>query len=501
MVEQKLPNNWEERESLRNKGQFWTPTWVAKAMVEYVIEKSSLLFDPATGNGAFYDALKESRKRAKNDVRYYGTDIDEQVMKGGLEQKIYDFENCKLEVRDFIVNPPLEKFKSIVANPPYIRHHRLDMSLKNRLKELSQKIMGFTIDARAGLHVYFLIQALSLLDTHGKLAFIMPADTAEGIFASKLWTWITRKYCLECVVSFLPKASPFPKVDTNALIFLIKNDKPRDYILWVVSEKANSDDLERFIKSKLKKSSFKSLDIHRRSLQEALVTGLSRSPHIGQKTKYVLSDFAKVMRGIATGANEYFYLTKKRVSELGLPQDCFKVAIGRTRDVEGNVINAETIKKMENGDKPTLLLSLDERKLSKYPESVREYIKLGEEMGLPERALIKTRKPWFKMETRKVPAFFFAYLGRRKVRFIKNEARVLPLTGFLCVYPKAEDDKYINGLREILAHQKTIDNLKLVAKSYGDGALKVEPRALERLPIPADIVERIGIKPIKDTLF
>ena len=501
MVEQKLPNNWEEREVLRNKGQFWTPTWVAKAMVEYVIDNSSLLFDPATGNGAFYDALKESRKRANNDIRFYGTDIDEQVMKEGLAQGIYDLENCRLEVRDFIINSPLKKFKSIIANPPYIRHHRLDISLKNKLKELSQNIMGFTIDARAGLHVFFLIQALSLLDIHGKLAFIMPADTAEGVFAPTLWAWITKKYCLECVVSFLPEASPFPKVDTNALIFLIKNDKPRDYIYWAISKKANSDDLERFIESKLKKSSFKSLDIHKRTLQEALATGLSRSPQIGQKTKYILSDFAKVMRGIATGANEYFYLTKKRASELGLPQDCFKVAIGRTRDVEGDVINAETIKKMEDRDKPTLLLSLDERNLREYPDSVREYIKLGEEMGLPERALIQTRKPWFKMEKRKVPAFFFAYLGRRKARFILNEARVLPLTGFLCVYPKAEDEKYVNELREILTHPKTINNLKLVAKSYGNGALKVEPRALERLPIPADIVKRIGIKPIRDTLF
>jgi len=33
---QKLPSNWDEREVLRDKGQFWTPSWVAEAMVSYV---------------------------------------------------------------------------------------------------------------------------------------------------------------------------------------------------------------------------------------------------------------------------------------------------------------------------------------------------------------------------------------------------------------------------------------------------------------------------------
>lgn len=38
------------------------------------------------------------------------------------------------------------------------------------------------------------------------------------------------------------------------------------------------------------------------------------------------------------------------------------------------------------------------------------------------------------MEQREVPPILFAYLGRRNTRFILNEAGILPLTGFLCVY-------------------------------------------------------------------
>ena len=221
---QKLPHNWEARERLRDKGQFLTPPWVAEAMIAYLIDDVDLIFDPAVGSGAFYIALKNLKAELNKKITFYGTDIDENIIKEGIEEGTFD-SDCRLEVNDFIFSPPLKPFRAIVANPPYIRHHRLPLDLKNRLKEISLKILGFKLDGRAGLHIYFLIQALDLLESGGRLAFIMPADTCEGIFAEKLWKWITNKYCLESVITFLPEATPFPDVDTNAVVFLIKNKK------------------------------------------------------------------------------------------------------------------------------------------------------------------------------------------------------------------------------------------------------------------------------------
>lgn len=59
---QKLPTEWNEREILRDKGQFWTPSWVVDAMVAYVSQNTDLVFDPATGRGAFYEALLKLNK-------------------------------------------------------------------------------------------------------------------------------------------------------------------------------------------------------------------------------------------------------------------------------------------------------------------------------------------------------------------------------------------------------------------------------------------------------
>jgi hypothetical protein len=97
------------------------------------------------------------------------------------------------------------------------------------------------------------------------------------------------------------------------------------------------------------------------------------------------------------------------------------------------------------------------------------------------------------METRRVPPFLFAYLGRRKARFVRNLAGVVPLTGFLCIYPHNDDTEFIEKLWRVLQNPLTTANLSIVGKSYGSGAIKVEPRALERLPLPSSVLSDAGL--------
>ncbi|MCO5237963.1 MAG: N-6 DNA methylase [Chitinophagaceae bacterium] len=482
---QKLPTGRNEREILRNKGQFWTPSWVAEAMVAYVNDNTDLVFDPATGRGAFYEALLKLKNQ---NIPFWGTDIDPDV----LSDSIYNKENCFVEKRDFIKNPPNRKFKAIVANPPYIRHHRIDEETKLLLKKIAASITGNSIDGRAGYHIYFLIQALNLLEQDGKLAFIMPADTCEGKFARNLWKWISEKFCIECVITFDQKATPFPNVDTNAIIFLIKKAKPQKTLQWVKANEAYSTDLLQFVTSDFKLKEFNGLEITTRQLKEGLDTGLSRPEQNHNGFKFHLNDFANVMRGIATGSNDFFFLTGQQVKDLNIPKVFLKRAVGRTKDTTGSVLTLNDIEELDRENRPTYLLSINGPE--SYHESINDYLKIGEEMGLPTRSLIRQRKPWYKMEQRKIPPLLFAYLGRRNTRFIKNDAGVLPLTGFLCVYPIYKDKEYIDNLWQALNHPDTLENLKLVGKSYGSGAIKVEPGNLNKLPIPEHIVSQFNLK-------
>jgi adenine-specific DNA-methyltransferase len=492
---QKLPPSGPQREALREKGQFWTPDWVAEAMVAYVIGGGSRqVFDPAVGAGAFFRAAKRVAAEGRKRLRLLGTELDEDALQQAADNGLEAEDLSSVQITDFVLAPPQGPFTAIVANPPYIRHHRLGADYKARLKNFCVGLTGMALDGRAGLHVYFLLRALQLLDDNGRLAFIMPADTCEGVFAPALWKWITKKYRVEAVVAFAPDASPFPGVDTNPLIFMIRNARPVERFSWARCTKAGGEDLKRWVFSGFEEFSSDSLVVHERALQEALGTGLSRLPSEGLSSCPTLRDFASVLRGIATGANEFFFLTQAQAQNIGIPDELLIPAVGRTRDINGDEITPETIQGLEARGRPTLLFSPDGRPLDEFPSPVYDYLKEGDIMGLARRPLIASRRPWYKMEVRRTPPILFAYLGRRNARFIRNTAGVLPLTGFLCVYPHECDQEYVGKLWDVLRHPETIANLAVVGKSYGSGAIKVEPRALERLPLPQHVVAEVGLR-------
>ncbi len=485
---QVLPRSGDKRELLRTKGQFWTPDWVAEFMVAYVLqEQPKQLLDPALGAGVFFRAAKRYAAMHQFDLNLFGRDVDKDVVAQAKQSGLTDDDLRNLELRDFVLDPPAEKFPAVVANPPYIRHHRLAVTQKQALRNFAWEITGRHIDGRAGLHVYFFIRALQTLSSGGRLCYIVSADICEGVFAQTLWQWILLNYRIEAVVTFSEDSSPFPDVDTNALVFCIKNEKPAQQFDWIQCIRPDAEEIAAILSGK-PKNTYNSIKVLQRRVDEALATGLSRPP--SQTTdRWTLGDFATVKRGIATGDNEFFFMTLKRANEIGIPESLIVKAVGRTRDVEGEIFDHEDLERLEGNDRPTRLLHVNGVPFDQLPAAVQNYLKEGEQLGLDQKALIRTRKPWYKMETRKIPPILFAYLGRRNARFIRNRAGVVPLTCLLCIYPKYDDHDFNEHLWKVLSHPQTVENLKKVGKSYGGDAIKVEPRALERLPLPNALVE------------
>lgn len=455
---------------------------------------SDHLFDPAVGTGAFFRAAKRIMAEKARAVQLFGMEIDGAVLEQATRNGLTDEDVRLVEIRDFLLQPPKRCFAAIVANPPYIRHHRLSLPLKAELQRFAKTLVGARLDARAGLHVYFFLRALELLERNGHLAFIVPADICEGVFAGPLWRWISGKYRLEAVVTFAPEASPFPDVDTNPVILMLTNARPCESFYWAKCLRRTTWDLKAWVCSGFRDSPRNEITVVKRELSEGVTTGLSREPPKRERSRVQLGDFATVLRGIATGSNEFFFLTERQAVELRIPPDFLIPAIGRTRDVDSDEVTVETISKLVTAGRPTLLFAPGGMPLDSFPQAVINYIKKGEGLGLPRQPLIATRRPWYKMETRDVPPFLFAYLGRRNARFIRNLAGVVPLTGFLCVYPRKRDPLFIEKLWQVLRHPETVANLSLVGKSYGAGAIKVEPRALEQLPLSPSFLSEIGLQ-------
>lgn len=470
------------RQLARALGQVWTPAWVAEAMVSYALaEGSTHLFDPAVGAGAFFVAAR----RRSRECRLLGTEIDPAALMIARANGLTERDLAGVDVRDFLQHPPSGPFTAIVANPPYIRHHAMTPEMKAAGRRLSVQLLRQPLDGRVGLHIYFFLRSLTLLADGGRLAYLLPADAFEGLGAGPLWAWAAQHYRIDAVITFTPDATPFPSVDTNAIICLLRRAAPTPDFWWARCTRP-TDALIRWTASDFQIAPEHDLTIHRRSVAEGLRTGLSRPPRALPLTGPVLGDYATVVRGIATGANEFFFLTRRQASAANLPEMFLARAVGRTRDVPADVIDEHLLTTLDAAGRPTLLFRPDGRPLSAFPDPVRRYLEAGERAGLPRRPLLSIRRPWYAMETRTPPPpFLFAYLGRRRARFVRNLAGVVPLTSFLCVYPRSSDPADHDRLWGVLCHPTTLSNMSLVGKSYGSGCIKIEPRALERLPLPA----------------
>src|SRR5712691_8902721 len=86
---QRLPASGPAREALREKGQFWTPGWVAEAMVGHVIGGGAdAIFDPAVGAGAFFLAAKKISAETCKKLKLLGTEIDRHALQQARDAEL-----------------------------------------------------------------------------------------------------------------------------------------------------------------------------------------------------------------------------------------------------------------------------------------------------------------------------------------------------------------------------------------------------------------------------
>lgn len=477
---------------VRTKGQVWTPRWVADAMAVYLgpLAAESIL-DPAVGPGVLLSAARDEAKNLRDVIAY---EIDESVISSVQSDMTFARANISdLRISDFISDEDKFTVSSVISNPPYLRHHRMSPALKARCQEIAKATLGIGIDGRAGLHIFFLIKALSHLKPGGKLSFLVPADIFEGVFSGPLWLAISRKFRIKGILTFDPLSAAFPGVDTNASVVFIENSEPIDDFTWLHWRGVAASRLSEAVRFGLAGNSSKSLsfglEVSNVPLDQALRTGFSRLHTSEPADGTPLTAFAKMMRGVATGRNEFFLMTRKRILELELPEKAFVRTISRVRDASAPVITLDFLNELDAVGRPTYLLSLDED--TELDGTLEKYLETGVAQGIHEGSLVSMRKKWYFMEKRTAVPIVFAYLGRRKNRFIDVQTELTPLTGFLCVYPNEGVDK--QRLLQALNHPASIAELGRVGKSYGDGAVKVEPGGLRKMIIPKIALDESGL--------
>ena len=471
----------------RNKlGQFSTPTALAREVLSYGLSlmpkgQRVRFLDPAIGTGSFYSALCEMIGRRLIDAAK-GFEIDSHY--GEPARALWTGSGLDIEISDFTqAMPPLEGFNLLICNPPYVRHHHIDADEKHRLQLLSKESAGVNLSGLAGLYCHFLALSHRWMSAYGVAGWLIPSEFMDVNYGRELKRYLLEEVTLLRIHRFDPNDVQFEDALVSSAVVWFKKSKPPlgHAVEFSYGGTHDAPVISRQIASVELANEAKWTRFPRQEIRVAV-----DSP--------ILSDLFSIKRGIATGSNDFFILSREEIENHGLPMEFFRPILPSPRYVGVNEIAAD------NQGNPVLphplfLLNcrLSEQEVKERHPTLWCYLESGKK-AVASRYLCKSRRTWYWQEDRQIAPFVCTYMGRgsihtdRPFRFILNHSRAIAANTYLMLYPKphianliSEDEKL---LKLVWGALNAISSESLIAEGrvYGGGLHKIEPNEMAKLP-------------------
>jgi len=471
----------------RNRlGQFATPPplafSIASSTLKLLPERTRIRFlDPAFGTGSFYSALLDlaPRTRLQHATGYevdpaFGKAADRLWRPTGLELHVADFTEA--------VPPsdPGSRPNLVVCNPPYVRHHHLHRETKERLQLLVKQHLGIDVSGLAGLYCYFVLLSHGWMAKDGVAAWLVPSEFMDVGYGQAV-----KRYLLDHVETlrihrFDPAEVQFEDALVSSCVVWFRNAKPSPShaIAFSYGGSIESPGCERLIPTD---------ELRREHKWTRFPAKTPRPAHV----KVRLGDFFTIRRGIATGANGSFIMTRQQAEERELPPISLRPILPGPRHLESDEVLAEADGSPRVDPRLVLLdCSLSERQVRDEHPSLWRYLE-SIRSDVAGRYLCARRTPWYSQEHRPVAPYLCTYIVRAKARpfrFILNDSQATAANVYLLLYPKPQVARALvsnPGLkRQVWQALNRCGEGALLdeGRVYGGGLHKLEPRELANVP-------------------
>ena len=454
--------------------QFFTPQPVANLMADWLLGNETLktVLEPAFGLGVFSRTLLKKKKNLKIE----GYDIDENIFKVASDF-FKDNQNVSLNLEDYMYSGWKNRYDGIICNPPYLKFH--DYNNKKILKEV-ECYLKFKFNGFINLYSLFLIKSIFQLKKGGRVAYIIPSEFLNSDYGKLVKIYLLKTETLRHLFVIDFKENVFDDAMTTASILLLANDEHNSEInITNIQSKSDLQLIETYINSYPNAKgqfTYKPTDLDT-NVKWRQYYQIQNS--INYKNLVPFSTYAKVVRGIATGANEYFTFRKSKAEKYSIPDENLLPCICKSKDVKGNFFTKSNYESLvENDELAYLFNGKGSRNIM-----VNEYIVLGENEKVNEKYLTKKRKPWYSLENRPPAPIWVSVFNRNDVKFIRNEANIYNLTTFHCVYPTKSNlftDVPIDLLFAYLLTNVAKEIFSDNRREYGNGLKKFEPNDLNK---------------------
>ncbi len=490
--EQKRLDSLKSGEERNRAGQFATPFALASEIVRYVktlrssLEGPVRFLEPSLGTGAFYSALLHVFG-SDEVAEAVGVEIDPHFVKAA--RLLWQQTGLQIVEGDFTaLTPAHNRFNLILANPPYVRHHHLLAQQKVWLQQSVRATTGYSLHGLAGLYCYFVLLADRWLAEDGLAVWLIPSEFMDVNYGAVLRRYLTERATLLRIHRARPHELQFGDalVSSSVVIYRKTTPSPDHEVKFSLGGSLSEPDVKQ-------SAPLEKLRKHRKWTQLPSPTGKHAPP--SALASVCFGDLFEIKRGIATGANDFFILTRAEALSKRLPDQFLKPLLPSPRYIHESIIADDG-----NGFPvlPKQYVLLD---CPLPPEQVRvsfpaldAYFTEGQMRGLDRRYLASKRTPWYRQEQRPVAPFLCTYMGRDlktrgPFRFLWNQSQAVAANVYLLMYPtqplaqklKANPELYAEVFSRLLA----VDFASLIGEGrvYGGALHKIEPRELSRAPL------------------
>jgi len=472
----------------RNRlGQFATPSPLASDVLAFarnlLPRKEPIRFlDPALGTGSFYAALLREFP-ARQIAGASGFEIDPHY--GDASKTLWKRHGIKITLGDFTsATPPRSDRRAnlVICNPPYVRHHHLSGEDKTRLVAATQNACGVRIGGLAGLYCYFLGLTHAWLAPDAISGWLIPSEFMDVNYGAQVKRYLLNQVELLRIHRFDPSDVQFGDALVSSAVVWFRNRRPKvDHTVEMsFGGSLSAPKVLRSLPAKTLAESTKWTGLT--TATERVYDGLR------------LGDFFKIKRGLATGDNRFFIMTRAEIGERKLPMEFFKPILPGPRHLPTDVIEAD-----EDGvpelERQLFILDcrLPEAEVQKRHPQLWEYFATGRPR-VSDTYLCRHRRPWYAQEERPAPILLCTYMGRglekreKPFRFILNKSRATAANVYLLFYPtplmaKAMQQKP-SIVRKVWEFLNAVPTSTLLGEGrvYGGGLYKLEPRELANVP-------------------
>ncbi len=459
------------RERRYEIGQFFTPAPIAELMAEAVREVTpATVLDPGVGGGILLRAVGAGPRLFGLDIDPAAVELAATSMPGEHEIAVGDF----LDAERWPVTETT--FDAVIANPPYIRHHNLSADHKLLARHYSGRF-GLKVSSLSGSYVYFFLEALLRLNDGGRLVFVTPTEFLDVRYGQAVKEALLNHCDIDEILVLEMNELAFEGVlTTSAITIATKRESPSRRFRLV----------EGSLNGALQKG--REIELPADLASAALPwTPLlpSRAERIaplleGRTAK--LGDYCRVRRGIATGDNSFFAMTRAEVERWGIEERFLVAGVLGSKDLpqEGPLDADFHASRVEVGAR-SFLFFCHEPMAALRGTNALCYIEHGLELGLHERFNCRARNPWYGVEPVAPADFFATYMSRNRARIVRNLIGARCMTSLLNVWAQPGVDP--EALRPSLEDPTNAQLLREFGRTYGGGLAKIEPGDLIALPI------------------